>query len=403
MQTVRLVIEGSFWDSQIYAGKLYLFSMDGSIRTVDWDRLIEGWPMEERLRLALTCAFQRSDYLYGDRWDLFFRDPEVVTLIRSKFKQLSEQVLTVDIKALEAATLSVQDNPLPFPHTDSTIYRQKLYVSDQIGVFSATCDAGRGRLKYPVSTRPRKLWDAEALSLAASYNALALAAGGEGLYQINLTATDVWSANERSGPHRLSAMDCNRCSWNFYSIFASSNIGHGYLVDFDRYEVEGFRGPEHRRKQRAVLDDEAIFGGDGYAWGRQEKLYQVRDSTIKIMRYAPWEGSEWDRLEPIGEAKIEHPEGDVIAGGVSLFGSVIEWDEGLLVIASTGDLLWVQGEPVNWRVFARSKHYENQLHVVYSDRLEIFSFNHDYFVDQNEKRFGLRFSSYRGGEAKRQR
>ena len=37
----------------------------------------------------------------------------------------------------------------------------------------------------------------------------------------------------------------------------------------------------------------------------------------------------------------------------------------------------------------RSKQYENQLHVVYEDRLEIFSFNHDYFINQKSKLSGI--------------
>jgi hypothetical protein len=49
----------------------------------------------------------------------------------------------------------------------------------------------------------------------------------------------------------------------------------------------------------------------------------------------------------------------------------------------------IPGEPVNWRVFPRSKHYANHLHVVYDDRLEVWSFNHDYFLDQKKKRLGI--------------
>jgi hypothetical protein len=30
------------------------------------------------------------------------------------------------------------------------------------------------------------------------------------------------------------------------------------------------------------------------------------------------------------------------------------------------------------------------LHIIYNNRLEIFSFNHDYFVDQKEKFSGIR-------------
>src|SRR5688572_176576 len=40
MQPVKLSISGQWWDSHIYAGRLYLFGQDGSLTAVDWDRLI---------------------------------------------------------------------------------------------------------------------------------------------------------------------------------------------------------------------------------------------------------------------------------------------------------------------------------------------------------------------------
>jgi hypothetical protein len=372
--------------------------MDGSIRTVNWDRLIQNWPIEERLHLALTCAFHRSDYLYGNRWDLLFSDPEILPVIRAKFSDLAEQPLIVDTHALDGATIGVQNNPFPFPHTDSTIYKRRLYVSDQLGVFGASCDARGGRLRYPVSTRPTKIWDAEALSIAANYDTLALAGGEEGLFEVALTSSsrpwdeELYEDEAYAEPSALSSMDCNRCGWNYYSICASSNSGPSYLVDFNLFEYKRGPGFEGRREQRAVLKDEEIFGTHGYTWGRQEKIYQVINSTIKVARYSPWETDERLRIETIDQEVFSHPKGEPITAGVSLFGTVIEWDEGLQVITSNAESIWIPGEPVNWRVFPRSKHYENQLHVLYEDRLEIFSFNHDYFVDQEKKKFGLKFS-----------
>ena len=46
---------------------------------------------------------------------------------------------------------------------------------------------------------------------------------------------------------------------------------------------------------------------------------------------------------------------------------------------------------VRWRVFPRSKHYVNHLHVILDDRIEIYSFNNDYFVDQRSKKAGIGF------------
>ena len=60
MQPLRLIVPGEYWDSHIYSGRLFLFLRDGSIKGLNWDRIIEEWPLkEDRLRLAMQCAFQR--------------------------------------------------------------------------------------------------------------------------------------------------------------------------------------------------------------------------------------------------------------------------------------------------------------------------------------------------------
>lgn len=38
--------------------------------------------------------------------------------------------------------------------------------------------------------------------------------------------------------------------------------------------------------------------------------------------------------------------------------------------------------------------FKNQLHVIYEDRLEILSFNHDYFVDQEAKLSGITYRRF---------
>ena len=73
---------------------------------------------------------------------------------------------------------------------------------------------------------------------------------------------------------------------------------------------------------------------------------------------------------------------------VALFGTVVEFDSGLVVLTSDGNRHRVAGEPVSWRVFPRSRHYEDHLHVIYDDRLEVHSFNHDYACRPARKNFG---------------
>src|SRR5207249_4327200 len=105
MQPLKLVIPGQYWDSQIYAGRLYLFERDGSLRTINWDRLIKTWGIENSLRLAIECAFCRSDYLYGDQWSLLFSDHEVKAVIQQKFERLAE--FELDVSANKLAEVSV--------------------------------------------------------------------------------------------------------------------------------------------------------------------------------------------------------------------------------------------------------------------------------------------------------
>jgi len=101
-----------------------------------------------------------------------------------------------------------------------------------------------------------------------------------------------------------------------------------------------------------------------------------------------------NRLDDLGIIKLSEFKGDVVSGRTALFGTIIECDNALVIVPSEGPQFTLSGEPVNWRIFPSSKHYENHLHIIYEDRIEIFSFNHDYFVDQDAKRSGIRYWSW---------
>ena len=66
-----------------------------------------------------------------------------------------------------------------------------------------------------------------------------------------------------------------------------------------------------------------------------------------------------------------------MSGGNAVFGAILELDSALVVVRSDDKVDTFPGKPFNWRVFPRSRHFTNQLHIVYDDRLEILSFNHD--------------------------
>lgn len=379
MQPLRLTIPGEYWDSYIYKGRLYLFCVDGTILTLNWDRLIGSWSIAEDLRIALVCAFLRSDYLYLKSVQDLLRDPEIRRVMSNKFAKIANMRLEVEQPARSSCLLGEQENPFPFPHSDLEIYGSQLYSGSVDGVFVGSCG---GRTIRPVSTKPTKKWDGPALGISAGYGALGIASGSEGLFQLDLD-----SYGGRADPQRLSDTTCFACNWVYYSLFASG-VGSGYLAEFtrergmdsvDEYKVRRFQG---------LSSAQQIFGSTGQAWGARDRLCQAQQRSIKVVKYEPWAKEQDLYLQDLGDIHFEAWKGDIVAGRNASFGTIVELDQALVVIPSEGESVTLPGEPVNWRVFPRSIHYQNQLHVVHDDKLEILSFNQDYLVDQDRKLSG---------------
>lgn len=391
MQPLKLVIPGNYWDSQLYEGRLYLFGRSGDILALNWDSLIRSLRISEPLVLPLTCAFQRSDYLYGMAAAGLMNDSEIRSLVSRKFARLSNLTLEISAKRMSQHSVGQQDNPLPFPHTDSEIYNRKLYIASKSGVGVVACNK---KTKYPVSTRAEQIWDAPVLGISASYGSLAIAAGSEGLFEKRLITYEEDELKDDE-PKQVSQAHCTDCGWAFYSVFGSSSLGAGFLASYEREEPEDNPRFRRRRLDRVIVDSE-IFGAEPrgaqtkYSWASQDKICRAVDGAIDVARYAPWE-KQPQRIERIGTLRLQGRQESIVSAAVALFGTVVEFDSSLAVIPSSGPNLQLRGEPVNWRVFPRSKHYENHLHVVYDDHIEILSFNHDYLVDQKQKISGIRY------------
>src|SRR3989442_9425519 len=100
MRPLELIIPGQYYDSQIYSGYLYLWTRDGSILTIDWNPLIQSLEVESRLQLALRSAFQRSEYLYGDQFNVFLDNQEIRQVLASQFDDLSKSQIEISLDRL---------------------------------------------------------------------------------------------------------------------------------------------------------------------------------------------------------------------------------------------------------------------------------------------------------------
>lgn len=386
MQPLTITIPGEYWDTYLYRGHLYLFHRDGSIETLNWDKLLSAVPVDESLELPFWIAYCGSDYLYDKRLDRIRNDPEISSSLQKRFVQLSynDWVLTPEIR--DVISEGRQDNPLLFPHSDVTVYYNKLYSGSTSGISYANV---AGRTKHSISTRTYQLFDGPCTSIAASYGQMAVSLGEEGLI-----ALDVPTQGMVGISNNLQVIADNHCSgveWAFHSIYGSSLRGEAFLADYHKYQDWRRSGSTTwRRKLLGIVSESKIFGAIGYSWGIQDKFFQATEDRVRVARYVPW-SDEGERIQRLDDIRLRAWKGSVIGAGSGVFGSVIECDNALVVIRSDDRVWTFEEEPVNWRIFPRSKHYENQLHIITDDDLRIVSFNHDYFVDQDVKTSGIRF------------
>jgi hypothetical protein len=247
--------------------------------------------------------------------------------------------------------------------------------------------------------------------LPARFQTIAQASGSDGLIEAPISE----GAPAAHSLRVLSSKPCIKCEFAFFSVVASQPNGGVFLASFHRVPADDGDSSNRRRFVRRldrIVPQEELFKnermtGSSFRWGARDKLFRYTAGRVEVIRYTPRRDAE-DIVEPLHEPKTAEDaefsylsdidlgdSGDpesVISARAASFGSVIENDDGLLIIPSSGDPFFIAGEPTNWRTFPRSIDYRNHLHVVYEDRLEILIFTHDYFVDQSTKLAGIEVS-----------
>ena len=369
MQPLKLVIEGEYFDSHLYQNRLLLFRWDGSLVAYDWQQVLDLWKPDPHDQLVITCAFFRSNLLYTAEAQALLRDHDVLDLVRRKFSSLAQRELTLSQRELQPALIDEQQSPLPFPYATLEVYMGVAYTASSDGIHAATTHRS---LKHTLSTRPKRLWQDACSAVTGSYGSLAVSGGDAGLWEIPLAYGEK--------PRQISELPTISNDWNFHSIFASAGVGGGYLASFSKEKDDG----EVLRTPDQVYRTGEIFGVDAFSWGSHDKLSAYKDGCLLVQRYNPFD-SEGPLFVELGALRTEDAFGQIVAAATASFGVVLEFERGLTIIESDGTTLAIPGEPVNWKVFPRSRYYANQLHIIRDQALEIMSFNQDYLVDQRAK------------------
>ena len=401
MQPVKLTILGDYIDCQIYRGRLYLWTFDGRIKVYKWYDLVNSLPKKDNDIIALKFCFLDGNYLYkNDLVDLFV-DKEFKTILLRKFTSVAEQSYQLTSKQADKFLFGEQDTPQNILPTDTEIYSNKLYYITEQGLFSSS--AHRDNKKYPISSRPSKLWDCNLLSIKANkYPQLALSGGSEGLFEFNLSNSDndVW---DRKDPNQISKGHSSFANYTFWSIYNSSLVDKSYMALFSLNKSNEQEEPEdvfsfksnYKREYKEIINESKIFkigkNEKHLSWGVEDKIYRATDFGFEIVKFnnKPKEDQGEKLFTPIQSVNLHPWKGKVIDGGTAYFGTIVECENALVVMLSNGEFVTIEGPITRWRVYPRSLNYENQLHVIKDDRIEIYSFNQDYFLNQDEKILGI--------------
>jgi hypothetical protein len=395
MVPLVLFIPGEWWDSYIYRGKLHLFSREGDVVTIDWAKLISDTPVAPGLELARDCAFADGRYLYGSHWRRVFSDAEVRGVLEDKFARLARTPLQPSKQALKSCVIEAARLDLPFPFADLAVYSNLLLTASSEGLHTSSWNRSDNRWR-DYTYHGRREADTPILALDVAYRTVAMAAGDAGLYEMALALDDSWyRLNGDAAAARLrqdSEHHCSNCHWLYFSVLSSSHYDINALAAYAYVRAES---GEPEREHVRTFDVRSVFGDSQtaapeYAWGLYDKLYLARDGEILSARYRPGRADEMRWFQQLGP--VARSPARIVEADTALFGIVLEHDADLSILASNGDLYQLGDEPVNWRLFPRSYRYLNQLHIVRDDRIEIWGFTHDFFVDQDDKVIGARFS-----------
>jgi len=400
MQPIKLVIQGDFWDSQMYTGRLHLWTMNGQLITINWDNYIKSLMEKHNNPFAIECAFRDSRYLYENDFTSLFQDEEIKRIVLSKFDNLSELKVSTSISELSDFIYGTQNNPFKELPTDTDIHLNKLFAALGDGLWCSS--ANRNNLKFPISSKPVKLWDCPLLALNAKSKNVALSAGDEGLFQyeisnknffeskypqLNQVEDDIYIINNKNSLF---------CNWSGTSIYSSSYNGNSYMAAFG-WKQDEVNKAYYNRVFKKIVDEQNIFENNSstISWGNERKIIRAKNNGIEIAKYIQsriederffskqdseyyYNGFTKSKFIPLQQWK-----GYVISGNTSHFGTIIECENALVIIQNNDSFYNIPGPIVRWRCFPKSKNYTTHLHVILEDRIEIYSFINDYFFNKN--------------------
>lgn len=402
MQPLKISINGDFIDCQIYRGRLYLWTLDGQLKVYSWNSIVNSLVAKEIDRITFEYSFLDGSYLYKKEIiDLIDRDIEFKTLLEKKFNRIAKLNLEINERELEKFLIGQQDTPLNIIPTDTEIYGNDLYYITEKGFYFNK--AHTTSKKYPVSSKSHKLWDCNLLSIKANrFPQIALSGGNEGLYEYNMSKNiddlNLKRAEKDSPIFLVSRKHSSFSNYNYANLYNSSVASDSFMAYFN-WKVtndELLEKKTYSRQYEREISEGNIFNGsekNNLSWGLNEKIFRVYEKGFEVVNFNGFAKEEKgeSKFTLIDTIESNVFNGRAISGSSVYFGNVVEYENSLVILLVDGSRYVINQPVTRWRVYPRSLNYQNHLHVILEDKIEVYSFNQDYFQQQKAKTLGIEF------------
>lgn len=376
MSEFKINIEGNFLDSFIYSGVLFTVNVDGVLCTYSWDNLIK-------------------EYMKKDPGKKHFKNKLIDTRKDKKVKFEKDLIIELDQKFLEKYQKGICVD-LDVWSTDLDIKDNILYISSERGLealpFMESWDNG----KVTKFNELYKIWgESKVFGVSTgSWGRTLLAAGGYGALEVvNEVEQNTTIDLKQQGGKVLTEEVCLDCEWELQSTVAildqldtqvlleyenliSDSSFRFHVRDSEEDRAKKIRERESIPKENIWHLKEYIKSGmpnnlenvATYSWFDGKKLVGLDQENNSL--FYDFTENEWivDKNELVGKMsyrKIRQTNAGVI----------IETEDDSLYRKSGKNNKLLSKDVSSWRVFPRSKNYQDRIHIVNEEYLQISIFD----------------------------
>lgn len=376
MSEFKINIEGNFLDSFIYSGVLFTVDVDGVLCTYSWNHLID-------------------EYMKTDADKKRFKNKLIDTRKDKRIKFDKDLVIELDQKFLEKYQKGICLD-LDVWSTDLDIKDNILYISSERGLealpFMESWDNG----KVMSFNDLYKVWgESKVFGVSTgSWGRTLLAAGCHGALEVvnDVEQNNTIALKQQDGKV-LSEEVCLDCEWELNSTVAILDqldtqvlLEYEKLISDSNFKFHARDSQEKRAKkirERESIPQENIsylkeYIKSGipnnleniatYSWFDEKKLVgldQENHSLFYDFTKNEWIVNDNKLVDEMSYRKIRQTNAGII----------IETEDDSLYRKSGKTNKLLSNDVSSWRVFPRSKNYQDRIHIVNEDYLQISIFD----------------------------